>query len=82
MLKQFALAVALVTLIASPALATDCEDLVEQVDDMLDEQGGTLTAETEAAILNLRNDGEADCSTGDEVEGIAKLETAISLFTQ
>ncbi len=81
-MKLLIAAAALSGFLATPALADTCEDLVDQVDGLIAEQGAGVSSESMVQIVDLRNGGSDDCANGDEVEGIAKLETAISLFTQ
>ena len=82
---RLTLAAALLGALASQAQAQEevtCTDLVAQVDALLAAQSEGLNEEVLGQIMSLRNQGENECTAGEEENATESLEHAISLFSQ
>lgn len=70
---------AVVALLASPALAGQCPTLVQKIDDTV-AAGTSLSAEDLAKVQALRNEGQALHDAGDHAGSEAKLGEALALL--
>jgi hypothetical protein len=82
MKSKLFLAAILAGALVGQAQADDCDDLVDQVDDLLAVESSDLNEEVLNRIVALRNQGAQECDEGDEQAATESLEEALSLFTQ
>lgn len=62
-----------------PALAGNCPNLMQEIDDRLAAGPGLDMAEVER-VIELRTEGEMAHQTGDHGEAVASLEEAIAIL--
>jgi len=78
MLKQIAIASALVIGLTGPALANGCPGMSKQVTERLGKS--SLPAAKKAEITKLRNQGDMLHRTGKHAESVAVLKRALSML--
>jgi hypothetical protein len=82
MKKHIVLAATLSSFLAPPAFAASCAELIAEVNSRLAASADSLNDEVTGEIIDLRDEGQDRSNAGDEAACQAKLEEALSLFTQ
>lgn len=77
-MKKVLIVAATVFAMATPAFASQCPMLVQQIDEKL--ATAELSDEDKAKVMELRNSGEAAHSAGDHAKAETDLNAALALL--
>jgi hypothetical protein len=78
-MKRTALIVALSMMLASPALAGECPNLMAKIDEAM--KTATVDDATKLKIAELATRGKAEHEAGDHTASVATLNEALALMT-
>ena len=79
MLLRIVCALAIMVVLAAPAVASQCPSLVAKIDEAV-AAGTTLSADDLAKVQALRDEGEALHNAGSHADSVAKLNEALALL--
>lgn len=77
-MKKVLIVAATLFALTAPALASQCPNLVRQIDEAL--PTSTLSDEDKAKVTELRNSGEAAHNAGDHAKAETDLNAALTLL--